>query len=181
MTFQLLKEKLGADFKRNYNCSVSRFLITDFFFPNYKFRFLVWLRLCEYLTESRIFSFLYPFAAIMYHHYSMKSDMEICFGSVDGGIKIQHSSGFIIIHSEARIGKRVQLSPGVIIGISSLNRKHDLPIIGDDCYLAPNAKVFGRCKIGNHVTIGTDTVVRDQDIPDGAVVVGNPARIVKMM
>ena len=179
MTFQLFRERLSADFRRNYDCSLGRFFLTDFFFPNYKFRFIVWLRLCEFLVESKCWKILYPFAAIMYHRYSLKSDMEICFGSVEEGVKIQHSAGFIIIHSEARVGKRVQLSPGVIIGISSLKRKHDLPIIGDDCYLAPNAQIFGKCKIGNNVIIGTDSVLRDQDIPDGAVVVGNPARIIQ--
>lgn len=53
-----------------------------------------------------------------------------------------------------------------------------MPIIGDYVTIFPGAKIFGGIKIGNHVTIGANAVV-NCDIPDYAVVVGIPAKIVK--
>ena len=178
-TWQQLKAYVKADFKRNYAYSALKFLVADFFFPNYRFRFLFWLRVAEMTCVNRRFSWLYPLAALFYHRYSMKGNIEISFHSVDKRVKIQHTSGFIIVHSEARIGQNVHLSPGCIVGISSLNRCHELPVIGDECYFAPNAKVFGKCRIGDRVIIGSDTIVRDMDIPNDTIVVGNPARIIQ--
>ena len=177
-TWKGMKASIEADFKRNYAYSWLKFLLADFFFPNYRFRFLFWLRVAEMTQCNRHFRWLYPLAAICYHHYSQKGNIEISFYSVGKGVKIQHTAGFIIVHSEARIGDNVHLSPGVIVGISSLNRRHELPVIGNDCYLAPNAKVFGKCHIGHRVVIATDTVVRDMDVPDDAIVVGTPAKII---
>ncbi len=52
------------------------------------------------------------------------------------------------------------------------------PTIGNDVKIYTGATVFGAVHIGNHVTIGAGTVVF-QDVPDGATVVGNPARIIQ--
>lgn len=43
--------------------------------------------------------------------------------------------------------------------------------------LAAGAKVIGNVRIGNNVMVGAGAVVV-KDVPDNAVVVGNPARIV---
>ncbi|MCY1462204.1 Serine acetyltransferase [compost metagenome] len=53
-----------------------------------------------------------------------------------------------------------------------------MPIIGDDCYIASGAKILGPITIGNNVVIGANAVVL-KDIPDGCIVVGIPARIIK--
>ena len=52
------------------------------------------------------------------------------------------------------------------------------PTIGDDVRIYTGATVFGGIHIVNHVTIGAGAVVFE-DVPDGATVVGNPARIAK--
>jgi serine O-acetyltransferase len=44
-------------------------------------------------------------------------------------------------------------------------------------YFAPGAKAFGNIKIGNNVAIGANCVV-NTDIPDNAVVVGIPGKVV---
>ncbi len=51
------------------------------------------------------------------------------------------------------------------------------PTIGDNVYIAPGVKVFGKIKIGDNVAIGANCVVT-KDIPDNAVVVGIPGRII---
>ena len=51
-------------------------------------------------------------------------------------------------------------------------------IVGDNCYFGLGCKIFGNGRIGNNVTVGAGAVVV-KDVPDNAVVVGNPARIIK--
>lgn len=48
--------------------------------------------------------------------------------------------------------------------------------IGDNVSIYPNSVVIGNITIGNNVTVGAGSVVI-KDVPDNAVVVGNPARI----
>ena len=121
---------------------------------------------------------VYPFAKWFKDRYMKKGQIEIGMFSVKPGVRIVHSAGAIIVNLNARIGYDCFLSPGVIVGISSLYRVGEVPIIGNNVYLAPNAKVFGKCKIGDNVIIGTDTVIRDTDIPYNCFAVGNPIRII---
>lgn len=172
-----LLRDIYQDYKRNYNYSFIHYILYDIFYPNFKFRFLVWLRICEFLKSKKIL-ILYPFAKFFYHRYSVKGNIEIAFFSIKSGVKIIHSSGSIIINSNAIIGHNSQLSPGVIVGISSIKRKDEVPIIGDNVYLAPNSKVYGKSIIGDNVIIGTDTIVRDANIPSNCNVIGNPNRII---
>lgn len=50
-----------------------------------------------------------------------------------------------------------------------------MPIIGNNVYIGPGAKIFGKITIGNNVTIGANAVVL-KNAPDNAVMVGIPAR-----
>ena len=52
------------------------------------------------------------------------------------------------------------------------------PVIGDNVTIGCNACIIGGVNIGNNVTIGAGAVVV-KDVPDNAIVVGNPARIIK--
>ena len=52
------------------------------------------------------------------------------------------------------------------------------PRIGNNVTLGCHVAIIGDITIGNNVTIGAGSVVV-KDIPDNAVVVGNPARIIK--
>lgn len=49
--------------------------------------------------------------------------------------------------------------------------------IGDQTYIGPNAVVVKGIKIGSQVVIGANSLVLD-DVPDGAVVFGTPAKVV---
>lgn len=52
-----------------------------------------------------------------------------------------------------------------------------VPIIGDNVYIGPGAKIFGGIQIGNNVRIGANCIVF-QDIPDNATVVLEKPRII---
>jgi len=50
-------------------------------------------------------------------------------------------------------------------------------VIGDNMYIGPGAAITGKILVGNNVAIGANAVIIE-DVPDNAVIVGNPGRII---
>jgi serine O-acetyltransferase len=90
------------------------------------------------------------------------------------GFIITHSVG-VIINSQVRAGKNLTVHHGVTIG----SEKNKSPILGDNVFIGAGAKVIGGITVGSDVKIGANAVVT-KDVPDGATVVGIPAKIVRM-
>lgn len=88
------------------------------------------------------------------------------------GLYIGHFGG-IHISSAAQIGNNCNLSQEVTIGVAGSGEHRGVPVIGDNVYLAPGARVFGPIRIGSNVKIGANAVVH-KDIPDNAVVALDP-------
>ncbi|MDD2919867.1 acetyltransferase [Rhodoferax sp.] len=76
---------------------------------------------------------------------------------------------FTSLGHEGRIGDCVQFCPGTHIG--------GKVTIGDLCFFGPGAVVYPHITIGRNVSVGANAVV-DKNVPDDAVVVGNPGQIV---
>jgi serine O-acetyltransferase len=91
------------------------------------------------------------------------------------GFYIGHYGGIWI--GPVKMGEYCNISQSVTIGIGGRGECRGLPEIGSRVYFAAGAKVFGKIKIGNNVAIGANAVV-SKSLPDNAVAVGNPARIV---
>lgn len=89
------------------------------------------------------------------------------------GLKIWHF-GNIFIHPEVVVGKNCTLRQGVTIG----NRTNGggAPKIGDNVEIGMGAAILGEITIGNNCKIGAMSVVL-KDVPDDAIAVGNPARL----
>lgn len=121
--------------------------------------------------------FLEPWYFFQYHRMRSKWGIEIPrVANIDTGLYIGHHGG-IVVSSQTKIGKNVNLSQGVTIGISGKGDRRGVPVIGNNVYIAPGAKVFGKITIGNNVSIGANAVV-NQDIPDNSIVVLSPGCIV---
>lgn len=84
--------------------------------------------------------------------------------------------GCIYIGGPTKIGKFCNISQENTIGVAGRGDKRGIPELGDFVYVAPGAKIIGKIKIGNHVAIGANAVVT-KDVPDNAVVVGVPSRV----
>ncbi len=97
-------------------------------------------------------------------------------GKIGEGFFISHYGG-IHISPNAIIGKHVNISQDVTIGISGQGDNRGCPMIGDYVYIAPGAKIFGKIKIGNNVKIGANTVIY-KDIPDNCIVVLDGLKII---
>lgn len=89
---------------------------------------------------------------------------------------------FILHHAHStrigarRVGDNVEIWQNVTIG-----HQHPtdlLPIIGNDVKIGCGAIVVGSITVGDGAVIGAGAVVV-KDVPDGAVMVGNPARNLK--
>jgi len=91
---------------------------------------------------------------------------------IGAGLYIAHSGG-LVIAKNAVIGENCNLSHDVTIGRSGHGENYGVPVIGDDVYIAPGAKVFGKIRVGNNVKIGANAVVH-RDLPNNAVVALDP-------
>lgn len=79
-------------------------------------------------------------------------------------------SAACVIGHEGRIGHSVFMAPGVSIA--------GCVEIGDGTFIGINATILPRLRIGRWATIGAGAVVT-RDVPDYAVVVGSPARVIR--
>jgi serine O-acetyltransferase len=99
--------------------------------------------------------------------------IEIPRGAQVGpGLYIGHYGG-ITVSSQAVIGRDCNLSQNITIGVSGAGAKRGAPTIGDNVYIAPGARLFGRITIGNNVKIGANAVIH-KDLPDNAIAVLDP-------
>ena len=92
------------------------------------------------------------------------------------GLYIGHS-GRVIIHPEAKLGKNINLSTGVVIGQENRGERKGTPTLAGHCWVGANSVIVGNVKIGEDVLIAPLTFV-NFDVPDHSVVVGNPAKII---
>jgi len=95
---------------------------------------------------------------------------------IGSGFYIGHYGG-IIVSPFSKIGKNCNLSHGVTIGQSNRGKNKGYPVVGNNVYIGPGAKIIGRVVIGDNVAIGANCVVT-KDVPDNAVVVGVPGRVI---
>lgn len=117
---------------------------------------------------------------LIYYRYrlnklSYKTGFQIPPNVIERGITIWHW-GTIIINQDTRIGKNVVLNPLVIIGHKNIGE--GCPVIGDNCFIGGGARIFGKIRIGNNVTIAPNAVVV-KDVPDNTIVGGIPAKVIR--
>ena len=92
------------------------------------------------------------------------------------GLKISHPNG-IVINGNAILGKNVSIRCNTVIGGDFSGQ--NAPVIGDNVNIGANVCIIGNIHVGNNVDIGAGTVVV-KDVPDDAIVVGNPSRIIRI-
>jgi len=152
------------------------FLGQMFFGRTFPYNF--WLRTCQFLKSKPIFKYsLYYVARLILNHYIFKLGIAISPSTeIGSGFYIGHFGG-IGVNKNSKIGNNCSMSNGVTLGQANRGRNKGYPVIGNNVYIGPGAKIVGAVKVGNNAAIGANCVVT-KDIPDNAVVVGVPGRII---
>lgn len=119
-------------------------------------------------------SFLYR---KMEKHVRFKYGIELPYTVQLGrGVTFEHQHG-IVIHGNTVIGDGCIIRQGVTIGNRHIEKPLEAPIIGTNVNIGAGAKILGKVNIGDNVVIGANAVVI-KDIPDNAIAVGIPARVI---
>ena len=97
---------------------------------------------------------------------------------------IDHGMG-VVIGETSEIGNNVTIYHAVTLGgispsIDSERQRHEKrhPTIGNDVVIGSGAQIIGQVKVGNGSRIAANAVVVN-DVPDGATMVGVPAKVIK--
>jgi serine O-acetyltransferase len=177
MRYGELKQIIRSDLYRYSESQNSSMLINSVWGePGFKYTF--WMRACTYLKGIWVLRrTLFYLSAFLLGHYKFKYGIVISPNCTIGpGLYIGHFGG-IVVHPDARIGKNCNISHGVTIGQSNRGSRKGVPVIGDNVYIGPGAKILGCIHIGDDVAIGANSVVT-KDIADHAVVIGIPGKVI---
>jgi serine O-acetyltransferase len=158
------------------NTKLSALIREVLFGGAYKYNF--WMRTCRYTRENAVLKFSFHLIGrLMLRRYTYKLGISIPSTiEIGSGFYIGHF-GCIFVNDDSRIGKNCNISQGVTLGQANRGRNKGSPTIGDNVYIGPGAKIVGAVKVGNNVAIGANCVVT-KDVPDHAVVVGVPGKVI---
>jgi serine acetyltransferase len=127
-------------------------------------------------SRNRFGLLLGLFVTVIYRGVSEVLGVELPVSTRVGvGFEIRHGFG-LVVNPHAVIGSHVRVRHATTIG----NRRgaDDCPVIGDACDIGAGVIILGGVTVGRDSRIGAGSVVLD-DVPDGAVVAGNPARVIR--
>lgn len=145
-------------------------------------RFTVALRVNEYLLNR---GFGWPVRALPYLYFrrlSIRLGFTVPLNVFSEGLAIVHY-GTLVVSPNARVGKNCRIHVGVNIGgagglMSVAEAESMAPVIGDNCYIGPGAKIYGPIQIGNRCVIGANAVVGRSFPDDGQTLAGVPATVI---
>lgn len=89
---------------------------------------------------------------------------------------------FTLDHPVGSVMGRAEYGEGFSFGQNCTvgNNRGIYPIIGRNVRMCANSSIIGNCHIGNNVTIGANSGVKDEDVPDNCIVFGySPNLIIK--
>lgn len=142
-------------------------------------KYQILLRKCEFFYNKKknlVDMLKYKYYRYLFHKKELQLGFSIplnCFGP---GLRIVHR-GTIVINGNTKIGENCTIHIDVNIGSRPNNTK--APMLGNNIYIGPGAKIYGDIIIGNNVNIGANSVV-NKDFKDGnCTLVGIPAKRLK--
>ncbi len=139
-------------------------------------RFQLRLRKIEYLYNCcrknplrRVQLFILE---VLNHRLATRLGFTIPKNVFGPGLCIVHY-GTIVVSPFSKVGANCRIHPSTSIG-----DKDGAPILGDNVYIGPGAKLYGNITIGDNVKIGANSVV-NKSFPSDVTIVGVPAKIIE--
>jgi serine O-acetyltransferase len=91
-------------------------------------------------------------------------------------VVFEHQHG-IVVHGETVIGDDCIIRQGCTLGIRSMDRLTEAPVLGRGVNVGAGAVIIGPVHVGDGASIGANAVVL-KDVPAGALAIGVPAKLV---
>ena len=147
-------------------------------------KFQIKLRKLEYVHNCKrkniVSDTIFLFRHKNFERYSIKLGFDIPLNVFGPGLCLCHI-GPIIVNECAKVGSNCRVHSGVNIGnLSVFGEKwvpDNTPTIGNNVYIGPGAKLFGKIKVGDNSAIGANAVV-NKSVPENVTVAGVPAKVI---
>jgi serine O-acetyltransferase len=139
-------------------------------------RFLLLLRTCEYLRNAKRgpqFKILYLLVKYLKHRLATRLGFSIPENVADEGLQLPHY-GTIVVNTNARLGKYCRVHVCVNIGASAGGK--EAPLIGNQVYFGPGAKVYGDITIADRIAIAANAAVATSFGKSDVIIGGVPAK-----
>lgn len=180
-TYRELKIYIASDLYRYMTSTAPKAFLRAWYITGFRYTFF--MRCCKYFAAKGIIGKLpYFISRVALRHYSIKYGFQIPWQTNIGpGLYIGHY-GTIIVNPNASIGTNCNITDGVLLGLNGRFDdagkliRFEYPVVGNRVLLGNNSKIIGGITIGNDAFIGVNSVVT-RDIPDKAVVVGVPCKV----
>ena len=138
-------------------------------------KYQILLRKSEYYFNKKkniLECLIYKYYRHNFHRKELQLGFSIplnCFGP---GLRIVHR-GTIVINGNTKIGENCTIHIGVNIGSKPNELKS--PILGNNVYLGPGAKIYGNITLGDNVFVGANAVVNKNFKEGNCTLIGIPA------
>ncbi|WP_214073672.1 hypothetical protein [Mucilaginibacter sp. dw_454] len=142
---------------------------------NPAFRILLNYRIGKYLLEHKTLNFLHRY----YKYRQIRRGCQVSFKCTIGKNLLLHHPLGIIIGEGVIIKDNVEIYQQVTLGRSGRKgEENGYPVVEESAQLFAGAKIFGAITIGKNAKVGANAVV-NKSVPENAIAVGNPAKIVE--
>jgi serine O-acetyltransferase len=140
------------------------------------FRYAALLRFYAYSRSALWCRFgMRHLTVLLLHHYGIRYGIDISRDArIGSGFYIGHFGG-IFINEDVVIGDNCNISQGVTLGRQNRGARLGCPVVGNNVYIGPGAKIIGNVHVGDHAAIGANAVVVN-DVARNTSVGGIPAR-----
>lgn len=142
-------------------------------------KYLIILRKYEYYQncyKSKLDRLKLTFYSKLHHYFGLWLGYDIQPNSFGYGLKLNHA-GTIVVNGAAKIGNFCDIHVDVNIGQNY--SPEEVPEIGDNVWIGPGVKIFGKIKIADGIMIGANSVVNHSFLEPNITIAGIPAKKIK--
>jgi serine O-acetyltransferase len=153
--------------------------IKNIFFPDHIYAFQKTLRKTEYYYNkpNKIGSYLIlAYYFVKYKRLGLKLGFSIPLNVFGPGLAIVHY-GTIVVNANARVGANCRIH--VCTNIGESGGVGGAPLIGNNVYIGPGAKIYGAITIANNSVIAANAAVNKSIVEEGMLIAGVPAKTIK--